>query len=769
MKPKHEKISTAAPPRWGSSLLRVGVPAAIAVLAVLFFHPGAMMMDRIKWSLILCITLPLLLVTLRGSLKLSVLAPLSPALAAFTLIPLAMIFSCLRTGLPSLEESRLVLGLLVLLVLAVAVRDGAWERPRLIPAALLGCGALAALLSVVQAAGFEPFYLENPGCEAVSTLGNTNAAAEVYAILVPLALAGLLAYRGGAARMLCGTALFLLAAGLVATGSRGGLLAALAGMALFALVVERARLVKNQASGGGSLLVRHRRTLIAAVIVVLAGGGTVALVESRPGSAFKTLESEESLFSPSYPSNLVRLAIWESTLDMIGDHPIMGAGPGRFRSDFPAYRNPEEARVPGRLGAVTEVENPHNEFLWAAAEGGVVAALLLAAFFLLLLRQCLVACGTAREPERAFQAAGLAGAVAAFVVVGLVRAPLHNPASACLLFLLAGSIDATRFESGMIAHKGMLARFAGLGGLVVTAALALHGGRALLADMIFAEVGVSQEIGLEQYNQLKNQALPLDDGNLEMVNFLGQVAAKLSGTRVDAEGLYSKDARRFLGDVLARHPRHTGALRTLGRLELLAGHLESGRHLIGKALALTGSTTSPEDAAIAILEDAGRFDEAARFIDRFGFDRARLLEQGAAMLAAGRARDAALYADTYLKNHPLHVEALHLKARSLRELGDGGEKSAFHLMQLAVSLDWMASGSWIEARNSAERSLRYKDGDLTSRLLVAVAAAALESPFEPPETSEIDNKAVVKRLKELDRAGKLPPTVHAYLLKLRPR
>jgi len=756
-----KKIDSAS--HRGTLLARLGIPGLLGAAAILFFHPGAMEMDRLKWSLLLAAALLLLAVSLRRGLVTTALSPLSPALFTAALLPAFLVLSCLRTGLPALEDFRLTIGLLVLLVAACVVRDGAWERPRLITAVLLAGGALAALYSVAQSAGLEILYTENPAREAVSTLGNTNSAAEVYALLLPLAAAGLFApkLRFQAVSL---AALPILAAGLVATGGRGGLLASLAGLGVVVLVLRKAQAIK-EADRSGSGPSRRRRVLILAVVLLAAGAAAAMLVRSKPAPVFKNIETDVSVFSPEYPSNKVRLSIWEGTLDMIGDHPFLGAGPGRFRTAFPPYRLLDEARIRGRLGAVTEVENPHNEFLWAAAEGGVGAAAVLGLFLLLLFRQGVIAVRNAREPGRAYQTAALTGVVTAFTVLCLVRSPLHNPAAACILFLSAGAIEATRFETGAPRGRGPARTLTAVYGIAVVAALTLFGARALWSDLIFAQVGTSSSIGLAEYKKLEH-ALAVDDGNIELVNFLGQVAARISGTGADDGGKYTADATRLLGQVLERHPNHPGALRSLGRIRLLGGKARAGRHMIERSLALTGSTDGADLAAAGILEQAGRFSEAAGFYKAEWRGRERLLlEHAQSLYDAKTIRPALIFADAFLECRPLDVDGLHLKARGLRELGDGGEDETFRLMQVVIGLEWLESGQWAEAQKAASRSLNYGEGDGAGRLILAVAEAALGKAFTPPEAA-IRSTAIRERLVALAGKADLPAEVRTYLEKL---
>lgn len=67
-----------------------------------------------------------------------------------------------------------------------------------------------------------------------------------------------------------------------------------------------------------------------------------------------------------------RLQYWQSSLQMIADHPIVGCGPGNFQNAYPRYKLPE---------ASEEVADPHNFLFEICATAGIPAAI---AFLLVL-------------------------------------------------------------------------------------------------------------------------------------------------------------------------------------------------------------------------------------------------------------------------------------------------------------------------------------------------------------------------------------------------
>jgi hypothetical protein len=150
--------------------------------------------------------------------------------------------------------------------------------------------------------------------------------------------------------------LVLLTACLLLTHSRMSILALLAGVALLACVWLRSRGPRWLVGGV------FAAPLLGAVIV-----GVLMLMAGR----------DSGLLDRGVTSARYRLEYWQSTWAMIGDHWLLGVGPGNFKSVYPQYKLPQ---------ASEEIGDPHNFVLevWSTAgTPGVVClgALLIAVFW----------------------------------------------------------------------------------------------------------------------------------------------------------------------------------------------------------------------------------------------------------------------------------------------------------------------------------------------------------------------------------------------------
>jgi O-antigen ligase len=169
------------------------------------------------------------------------------------------------------------------------------------------------------------------------------------AVLVPaIMLAGGLAVRKAPGqRALLAIATVLIAIGLAASQSRGGLIAAIV-CALVALVIWRGR-----------------RVLVGSLIA-LAGLATTTYFVLKPGTWTRILESNQGSG---------RLDIWTVALRVIHDHPFFGVGFGQFPSVSLHY-----VLQPGALQFVNLIVEKqivvHSLYLQLLVEGGLVSLLL---------------------------------------------------------------------------------------------------------------------------------------------------------------------------------------------------------------------------------------------------------------------------------------------------------------------------------------------------------------------------------------------------------
>lgn len=143
----------------------------------------------------------------------------------------------------------------------------------------------------------------------------------------------------------------------------------------------------------------------------------------------------QARFEKAFAMTDVRLVIWQDSLDILRDHPVLGSGPGSYRWMYPLYKKAYKA--PNLYPRFA-----HNEAIHIAVELGLVGLLLAAITAgILTLRLLLLACRSAQE-DLAFAAAGLLGALMASTAHAMFDYTWHIFSNLHVLAMLGGLVAA---------------------------------------------------------------------------------------------------------------------------------------------------------------------------------------------------------------------------------------------------------------------------------------------------------------------------------------
>jgi len=145
-----------------------------------------------------------------------------------------------------------------------------------------------------------------------------------------------------------------------------------------------------------------------------------------------------SVFTRIDTSSEMRLALWESTLAMIGDHPFFGIGWGAYWMVYPEYDFYLQ-------GADVLIVHAHNMYLNYAAEIGVVGAVSFLWFFFGTMRLAFFSKVHDSEGFRQGLMLGISLAFFSIALNGLTDDVLFNIPSSMLLWLLAALAAVTEF------------------------------------------------------------------------------------------------------------------------------------------------------------------------------------------------------------------------------------------------------------------------------------------------------------------------------------
>ena len=494
----------------------LGVLTLVALAAGVF--PGASPLLRPRWPFLLGILL--LLASAWGSVYLELTLQALLLFAAY-----------------------LLAGILASQLCAPAARRAALAGT-LAAGGLLAAGA--ALLAYLQA---PPGSLY--GAALWGSFPTSNVLAG-YLLLGAFCAAGLAgAARGRTGQWSWGLGALLLAAALVGTRSRGGILAA--GVGLLGWGIGAARLLPG----------RGRRMAALAAAVAIGTAVAVALWEG-PASLARWAHLPWALTSDTgEPSFRWRQLVYTWSAAMIRDHPILGTGPGTFPLVLGRYQ--QVPYVTGRYA--------HNAWLELAAETGIPFTLLLLAGFVLSIRRGLQFLRAAAPDERPL-VLGILSALLASAAHALLDFDWSLPAIALPICLLLGTLWAAPGEGSGTAQaaaaRGPAPRI-------------LQGAIAVVAAVAFL-LGVTRSFALSL--QQEGRAA-LTQGAVEEAERAFRAARRLN------PAWYAP--RYWLGEVALRRGRREEAVAEMVAGARLNPAAESAFHL-GRSLWAAGRLTEAEAA-----------------------------------------------------------------------------------------------------------------------------------------------------------------------------
>jgi O-antigen ligase/Flp pilus assembly protein TadD len=251
---------------------------------------------------------------------------------------------------------------------------------------------------------------------------NYNHFAGYLELVFCLALGLATANRGGKRVFLFGMTV-LIAAALLFTLSRGGILGAAGGLAFFVITLafmhreKKGRLIFFSAIFFG--------------LIIIAWFGLDPVLDR-----LSTLEDISV-------AGEARIQLWQDTLPMIYDRPLFGWGPGTFSVAFPAYQTEGFRQL--------FVNYAHNDYLELAADTGLLGLVIFLGGLLLLYISCLRKLAGRTGKGAAYrQHVGIGALAACFALLihSVTDCNLQIPANLFLFVIAAGIAAVAAEDSG---------------------------------------------------------------------------------------------------------------------------------------------------------------------------------------------------------------------------------------------------------------------------------------------------------------------------------
>ena len=215
-------------------------------------------------------------------------------------------------------------------------------------------------------------------------------------------------------KVLTGLFTILILLGLLFALSRGGWMSAFIGMAFM----------------GVTLLFASKRNIFSRKYLLIMSGGLLIIgfvfLLSTP-AVEEVLTLKETSEDASLQS---RILVWQQTVKMIADYPLMGSGPGTYATVFTQYQ------PPGILGRYFMA---HNDYLHFISETGLLVVVVMIWLFIVVYQYGLKKLANPSRLVRGSTIGALSG-ITAILFYSIFDFNLHIPANAVLFSVLAAIV-----------------------------------------------------------------------------------------------------------------------------------------------------------------------------------------------------------------------------------------------------------------------------------------------------------------------------------------
>src|SRR5437867_9877258 len=306
------------------------------------------------------------------------------------------------------------------------------ERLFLLANLLTVFGAVVAAFALIQYFTWQGrfYWLRATGYSVFGPFVNHNHFAGYMAMLVPVPLALILKAIRGQARLLYGFAAALMGTAAIVSGSRSGIISLAAAVVLLAVLNRRSTVGAVYDRAVVDRAYRFRLSRIGPItLVTLSIIAGVVWVGATP--ILERLGQAVDQLLRSGTPDVSRAMIWQDTVKIIRDYPILGAGLGTYDTIYPTYAHTEE---------LFGLDYAHNDYLQVLAEAGAVGGLI-AVWFIVVIFSAASRGIRSRDPLFASLALAAAAGIFGVLVQSLSDTDLQIPSNALLFLVLSAVVS----------------------------------------------------------------------------------------------------------------------------------------------------------------------------------------------------------------------------------------------------------------------------------------------------------------------------------------
>ncbi len=382
--------------------------------------------------------------------------------------------------------------------------------------------------------------------------------------------------------------------------------AAAVSILLTAGIAALARRRQGKLGTGRPPAIRH----IAPVAVVMMFVALMSLLTFSLYQIVDTPVESRTLINTTDASLRQRTALWDKSLKMAADNPLLGVGIGSWKIHIPSYGT---GGLPSETGTVF-FQRPHNDFLWVLTETGPVGLILYLTIFLLTVCYGFRTIRETSSRDEAILALLMLFGVIGFLVISFFSYPKERIVHS-IFAMLTVSVMVSMYHRTHPTNRVRAGRNTALIGIMMllcTGCCLVVGGYRLSSEMHTKRALSARFVGdwktvMSEIDMAASPLSRLDPTSTPLAWYSGE--ARFSMNDIDAAFDDFKEAYRI-------NPHHIHVLNNLAACyEIKSDHL-SAIELYGKALYISPYFEATLVNLAAVYYNTGNYSEALSTLQR---------------------------------------------------------------------------------------------------------------------------------------------------------
>jgi len=349
------------------------------------------------------------------------------------------------------------------------------------------------------------------------------------------------------------------------------------------------------------------RRYIFAGLIILISAPPVFIIAGRnqPDSLFNKVTT---LFTPDNTRNVHRLKIWDISLRMAAEHPVLGVGAGNWKLKIPDYFNRVNLQI-----YESNWLRPHNDYIWVLAEKGIPGLLAFLAIFGMALYYLHLLTNRAEKRLETLFAMLLGAGLTAFLAVSFFTFPYERINHQIYLAIIFAIIIAER-QKGIKSDK-INKQFIIIPACVLSFFIIIYTANTIRSEYFIAKAIDSGNRG--QYREMVDYTLKartvfrnLDPENNPIAWYTGTAYIQLGD---------QENAVKFLRKAARQAPNNMVVINNLGQALIMKGNYEKAFKVLSRSVEMfpyfTESLVNISTAAYRM----GNYEAAYRYLIRIDF------------------------------------------------------------------------------------------------------------------------------------------------------